>query len=485
MDSKKKRIGLFILYFAALYCGLLFMHYATDTYGNLYSDNAKWQLAVGRYSIYFLSKIFVFLKISLIKYQQIFMLFSIGILGVAAEMMFSSFEQMVGEKNTIILYLLSCLALGNAYSTELYLFPEYTLYNSLGVFLAVLAFVLFKCMSRKKMLISCVVLIISLGFYQANIGIFIVLCMTFILLYKGEKKYFELLFEMCLCAGGASIFNIAIKKILIRMNVTEAISRDAKLTVSTVISNLKTIIAEQKNILLLGDNLLPKYSLCIILAIGLVCLIYCMKKNNKNIIYILTTLVYLGICYLSVYAPHLIAGNVWLSPRTITPVFVFITCIFICVCVYMREKRSCINKILLICVFTFCIIDFWEVQGIIQNHIATNKIDQEYAYDIYSELLRYENETGNNIKKIATVNDAVPLWKNRYVDFYSYNVNERAYINEWSDVSLIEFVSGKMFEKVEMDNDIFEQYFKGKDWDYYCPEEQLYFKDDTMYWCKY
>lgn len=486
-EKKKIRIIFFVLYFATLYCGLLFIHYATDSYSDLYNSNAEWQLAVGRYSIYILAKLFEFLEISLMKYQQIFMLISILILSLSAEIIYSSFESVIGEANNLFLYLLSCLSLGNVYSTELYLFPEYTLYNSLGVFFVVWAFAFLKKKTLKNMVYSCLALIVSIGFYQANIGIYVVLCLTYSLLYEYEdiKKILKFCIEMCFCAGVASLFDIIVKKILLYMNLTETISRDANITLSTIVSNLKTIIAEQKNIVLMGDNLLPKYSLFIVLLIGVSGLFFCLKKNKKNLRYILAVTVFLAISYLGVYAPHLIAGNVWLSPRTITPFFVFLSSIFILLYANIGDGNIGVKYFTNFIVIFLCAIDFWCVQGIVQNHIATNKIDQDYAYDIYSELTKYENESGYIVDKIATINDTAPSWKNRYVDFHSYNINERAYVNEWSDVTLIQFVSGRNFEKVEMDNNIYNTHFSGKNWDYYCPEEQLYFEGNVMYWCKY
>ena len=54
-----------------------------------------------------------------------------------------------------------------------------------------------------------------------------------------------------------------------------------------------------------------------------------------------------------------------------------------------------------------------------------------------------------------------------------------------ASVTLINFVSGRAFNKIQMNAEIYNNYFYGKEWDYYCPEEQLIFKDDILYWCKY
>lgn len=485
--EKLKRIFVFFCYLCIVYCGLLHIHYGTDTYFNYFKSNVDWQLQVGRYSIYVVAKLFEILHISLVKYQQIFTLISFLLLAISGNIFFDLVKEKRKNINSYLLMLLICLGFGNVISTELFLFPEYAIYNSLGIFFAFVSIWLFSLPTKIATLYSTIVLIVSLGFYQTNIGTFIIVTILVIWFKLKDNDKFPIgsLVKFIIVAGVSSIANIAIKKIFILSGVAEETVRDATLSVNTIINNIKSIWEAQYNILINGDDFLPKYMMLVfIMAMIIILYIGLVRKKFKPYMIILTTFFILA-QYASVYAPHLIAGSVWLSPRTITPLFIFNVSISIMALSCVSADWKKIGAIYKIALFVFVIFNIYGIQGIVQNHIATNKIDQEYAYNIYCEILRYENETGITINNISAVNDEIPRWKNRFIEYYSYNVNERSYINDWSDVELINFISGKQYTEIQMDENIFNDNFKGKNWEYYCPEEQLYFQDDTLYWCKY
>ncbi len=81
--------------------------------------------------------------------------------------------------------------------------------------------------------------------------------------------------------------------------------------------------------------------------------------------------------------------------------------------------------------------------------------------------------------------DSQIAWKNAGVDRMAYNVNERAYLNDWSDVSLLNFVSNRLFIRKNMTDEQYKRYFQQTDWTQFDPSEQLYFEGDTLYWVKY
>lgn len=481
-----KRIGVFWAYFCLVYCGLLHIHYGTDTYFNFFNSNVNWQLQVGRYSIYVMAKLFEVLNISLVKWQQFFTLFSFLILAIGSNIFFNLVIKKNNKKiDVCMLVLFICLGIGNVVSTELFLFPEYALYNTLGIFFAFLS--LFYYWDKKNIVLSIFMLIVSLGFYQTNIGTFIIVSvLLFWLELKNEKETsFKQFIEFVFIAGLASIINILVKKIFVLSGVAERTERDATLSIASIVNNLKIIGKEQYSILIEGDNFLPKYMMIGLIISMVIILGIVLFKNSEKHYIILLTFIFIAIQYISVYAPHIIAGNVWLSPRTITPVYIFICSLLIMILSGINIEWKKINIVYKSVFFIFMIFNIYGIQGIVQNHIATNKVDQEYAYNIYCEILKYEKENEITIKKIAAVNDEIPRWKNRFIEYYSYNVNERAYINDWSDVELINYVSGNNYKEVSMDEKIYNDKFKGKNWEYYCPEEQLYFQGDTLYWCKY
>lgn len=485
--DKKVRIIIFFAYYFTLFSGLLHQHFATDDYANMFSRPVKWQLVVGRYSRFLIEYVLDYLNISLIFNQQFFMVLTIGMLVICSEILSVIFLKRVRESQRVIMYLLICLSLGNVFSTELYLFPADTLYNVLGIFLAIYSSYMFQQKSSISYVYCCLAMIASLGFYQANISIFLILCITEIILNRDVEihKSIKQVFKLILISGISALFNILFNKMLVAFNIVEENVRNVQINIATITENMKLILSEQYKILIEGDWLLPQYLLLVLICCGIFFLIYKLIIGKMKLVQVIFILVVWGIEYLCVFAPHMISSYVWLSPRTITPFFIFIFSIYIYLLANVEETDYYVKKIINTILIVFLVVDFWAVQGIIQNHIATNKIDQEFAYCIVKEIEKYESDTGIQINYIAAENDEIPMWKNRFVEYYSYNVNERAYINEWSDVNVLSYVSGKNYSKVEMDSKIFEENFAGKNWDYYCPEEQLIFDGDTLYWCKY
>lgn len=462
------------------YIGLTHTHYATDTYQNISNENLNWQLCVGRYSIFILGNLFKFINISLIKYQGIFMFLSIVILGYACTLLNILLDRKNIKFDVKINFAL-LLGFINVYIVELFLFPEYCIYYSLGIFFAVLSVVYF--IHNRSFIFSLILLIISLGFYQENIAVFIILSIFMICIGDDIKK--KHLIHMFFLSGIASLFNILVNKAFVILGIATPISREASFNIKTIFMNVVLILKEQKKILWDNSGLLPQGVFLFIIIGAIVYLSYLHFYKSKQMIKFLCILGIIFGTYWISYIPHYISGGVWLSPRTIYPIYFWLSFIEVYI-LYIESIREKMNGMVTLCVTVFILmIQIWSVNGIILDHFSTNKVDQEYALNIYKEIQAYELKTGIQVTEISTVNDQIPTWKNNFIHYYSYNVNERAFINDWSDVSLINFVSGRSFKKREMDKKVYEKYFQGKNWEMYQPMEQLYFDKNVLYWCKY
>ena len=117
-------------------------------------------------------------------------------------------------------------------------------------------------------------------------------------------------------------------------------------------------------------------------------------------------------------------------------------------------------------------------------HIVTNKIDANIGLAIKYKIEQYEQETENKITKVAYYRDA----KHRdYAYGYEkklYSFTQRAFDNYYCIVEALNYYCDRKFESVKMDTKIYEENFLGKDWDTYS-DEQIVFKNDTMYLCTY
>ena len=122
--------------------------------------------------------------------------------------------------------------------------------------------------------------------------------------------------------------------------------------------------------------------------------------------------------------------------------------------------------------------------NIFNTHIVTNKIDQNQALSIKSKIEKYEEETNNTITQVAYCKD-----KSSRAYHYGYEMkysafSQRAFDNYYCIIEALNYYCNRKLEKVPMSQEIYLKNFANKDWDTYM-EEQIVFKDNTMYICTY
>lgn len=121
---------------------------------------------------------------------------------------------------------------------------------------------------------------------------------------------------------------------------------------------------------------------------------------------------------------------------------------------------------------------------VVTNHFVSNTLDEVHINMFYQEILKYEDETGNRVSKIAYRNDACAPHYYEEVEYTSYEINER--VLSQATNSLIKVITGRDFENLEMTEEEFRRYFEeyeDKDWEYLDLSEQLVIDGDTAYWC--
>ena len=117
----------------------------------------------------------------------------------------------------------------------------------------------------------------------------------------------------------------------------------------------------------------------------------------------------------------------------------------------------------------------------VTNHFVSNMLDKVYADMLCEEIAKYEEESGITVLKIAIVRDADAPFSYECISYASDQINERALGTV--PISLINVVTGREFEKIEMPESVYEQYFKDRNWDKFDLKEQLVIEGDTAYWC--
>ena len=231
--------------------------------------------------------------------------------------------------------------------------------------------------------------------------------------------------------------------------------------------------------------LIPKYGVMIltsIISLGIVVSILLEKKNYLNIVYyamVIASCILLPILPLIIMSPE----AQYIEPRMAISygAMIGIALLFFAINTKVLENNYMKTILFLVSIVLFIYTSIFYVQKSSQ-HIATNKLDQNFAEIIIGQIKKHENETGQTINKIGILFDD----SKKYI--YSGlpetgPMTQKAMAVDWSLKEVIEIYSGKPIEKVEVPEEV-EKQFEGKNWDYY-DEEQLQFVEDTLYICVY
>ena len=137
------------------------------------------------------------------------------------------------------------------------------------------------------------------------------------------------------------------------------------------------------------------------------------------------------------------------------------------------------------------ILQIFSCAQISVNHYLSNGLDVAYTRMVWDEIQKYEAETGNVVRKIATCQDANCRPQYDTVYYSTDQINERAMAIV--AYSLLEYTADeysetghdyeRKFEKIDFPDSIYREHFAGRDWDDMDIDEQLIFDGDTMYWC--
>ena len=90
-------------------------------------------------------------------------------------------------------------------------------------------------------------------------------------------------------------------------------------------------------------------------------------------------------------------------------------------------------------------------------------------------------ETGEEICALAFAKDSAVSYFYDGVDYATHELNIKNITVTWSDVQLVNAANGTSYERAKMDEAVWAEYFEGKNWDSFDPEEQIVFRNHTAY----
>lgn len=124
-------------------------------------------------------------------------------------------------------------------------------------------------------------------------------------------------------------------------------------------------------------------------------------------------------------------------------------------------------------------VNWFYTSTIYKGQIITNAVDQANVRYYAAMINAYEDESSIQITKLAFQYDAAYTWVLPDV-LSSKSINARAFSNSWAYIPIFQLTTGRTFELVDMPDDIYQDYFYGKNWDT-LSEEQIICIGDTAY----
>lgn len=470
---------------------MLNRHYSLDsfTYSNSSAIKYKGHLLTARVGAYVAA--FLFKDIDITKHQIWFAGLLILTITFSAAIIYNHYIQWTSDdkRKRFLLKMAIAVMYGNVYMIDFFHFPEALPPMIFGILFMTLAVrQILPDMSVKNFLKMTVFMIISLNCYQVTLGFFTFFALTNVfLINKGilTKKAFINSFKIVILGDfTAGATNVILLRVLQKTGVVAPIGRTEVVGVEGWISNATQIVREAYYLFKDVGNFLPPRSIFIMVLLLytlVIVTLWNMKASWGSCLYIFLMVL---ICRGMVFAPHLLASEVWLAPRSIISYWSIIS--IPCVVLVVLANRDTIKNMALVFMFAFCLINVLSIQRIGINMISRNRIDEEISYLIQSKIVDYENTSGMKINTISFRNDMNPSWYYRSSDFGAYELGQRGYTAAWScSVDMINYFNEENYSHIKMDDETFRNYFDKENWDYLDLDEQLTFDGNVAYFVAY
>lgn len=145
-----------------------------------------------------------------------------------------------------------------------------------------------------------------------------------------------------------------------------------------------------------------------------------------------------------------------------------------------QNKNDLIEKIIYIFTFILVALVINQYMQIGKMNIMTNALDRHIGEQIAIKINEYEKNTNKTVRYFSFSYD-----ENCSLSYFKMPKNAYTYrglSREYCIKNCVEYYTNHDLETKEMEYNIYEKYFKGKDWDKF-KEEQIVIINDTLYMC--
>ena len=433
----------------------------------------------GRYLTAFQDWLLYQFGLSTVTHTGVTAMAEIGILTFAVCIIQRCFEEKIGKPSGIYEKLawisITSLLFSNVLFAESFMFGECALMFGMAYFLATVGIWAF---TKRRYPLALLFFFLSTTEYQAAVIYAAVVLSAWIFMENKCVITVKTVMQEILCGCitiGSGWLNILSLDLLAKLGLVKEAGRSAD--IRNIAEKAGICLRDLGQILLNSRGLLPKIGLpLIILCIAGAIVIRKFIRERKFLSLVYYLLLVIGM-HAMMYILSMTQYDTRTYPRFIC-IFYVVQAMMLLIAFWCLSARGKEMMCYLCCGYLLVQLLFCNV--IVSNHMTSNTLDKTYAMMVYEKITEYEEETGETVKKIAVVNDIDCPFSYNNVHYKTDQINERA-LGTVSN-TLVNVVTGRYFEKVPMDETVYQTYFAGKNWDYFDASEQLVIIGDTAYW---
>ena len=511
--------------------------FGADTIGQAYMPliniNAAFQY--GRYLTYMLDIIAYRLGYRMDKQYKTTFLAVILMLGLSVtilQLVFSEYaKDMAGKLAetassgqkllfTAGIWTLSMLPLANVLFSEMYMFPENIAgYSLCYVTASLAAYFICRVKGRAGWISGIAMILVSCMFYQNGVFFAVIpMLLYFYIEYwtgivpqhaaedsaqdkdgaasptpSGSVRFSVYFFRsaaVIIAALASGFFNMKLQAFLQETSLGKGTGKNQY--VGDLFANFSKLPYYLNTFFSTSLQLLPRLYLPLLLLLLSDAAVVCLLVRRKRYLQIVMTLFTQFVMFGLVCSIPLLMEKVSFFPRIVFLMYeVLAAAAFMALAVISEDRKetaSSCRRLVIIQILSGTAVVFFAVQAfftvqIAENHYLSNRQDLIYADLVQQKIRKYEVKTGIQVKKIAAVRDTVSTHYYHGIYYTWDQINER--VLGLSTVSLLCYTSenGRDFHPTEMDDEVFDKYFKDRNWDEFDLDEQVIIVGDTLYWC--
>jgi hypothetical protein len=177
--------------------------------------------------------------------------------------------------------------------------------------------------------------------------------------------------------------------------------------------------------------------------------------------------------------PHIMEAtqSIWIVARSNYAIASIIGILLLYI--YMNFNiNNILEKIVIAIIIVYLTFQYIGFQTIIRDNYIVGYQDQYTCKQIGEKVEQYEKTTGITVSKIAFYYNEISY---SYPNVYANgDINIKAMYTEWSRLNSLNYYLNRDFEQTEQSEEIYNQYFKDKQWNYF-DDEQIVLIDDTLH----